>query len=181
MSGSLRRAMLGGVVGRGPVPGSPAGSWGRCRWPVGCLRRGQACSGQVRAAVARAACRLAGWIGPWPGAGAAGCSGLWLQGVSSTCGLGMAYEVSPPWGQAGAPPAAGSGASCCVGRGVPRMLPVEAVLVLPVSVRRGLRVGKGVSVVPAWAWGDVPQAPSFPPRCLEDFPHAPGDVRVVLG
>ena len=32
-----------------------------------------------------------------------------------------------------------------------------------------------------WAWGDVPQVPSHPPRLLEGLPQAPEDIRVVLG
>ena len=146
MSGSLRGAMPGGVVGPGWVPGGSAGGWGRCRWPVGCLGRGQAWSRRVRAAVARGALWLAGRIGSRPGAGAARCGGLWWQGASSACGPGVAQEVTPPWGQAGAPPAGESGASCCVARGVPGVLRVGAVSVSPVSVRRRLRGGEGVSV-----------------------------------
>ena len=77
VSGSLRGAMLGGVVGPGRVSGDSAGRWGPCLWPVWCLGRGQALSGRVWAAAARGALGLGGGFfrSPWSGLlGVAACN-----------------------------------------------------------------------------------------------------------
>ena len=66
VDGSLRGVMLGVVVRPRQVSGCSAGGWGRYRRPVGCLLRGQAWLGWVRAVAARGALWLAGQIGSWP-------------------------------------------------------------------------------------------------------------------
>ena len=128
--------MIGDVVGPGQVSGGWASESGCCCWPIGCLGHGQAWLGGVRAAVARAALWPPGWIGSQPGALAAGCRGLWWQGVSSACDPGVVQEITLPWRYAGTPPAGGPSGSCCVARGVFGVLRVLALLVLPESVRR---------------------------------------------
>ena len=80
----------------------------------------------------------------------------------------------------GAPLAGGSGASCCVARGVPGLLQVRAVSVLPVSVRRHLWDGKGVSE------GGAGHGVMFHRRLLlsafpRGSPQVPEDIRMVLG
>ena len=97
--------------------------------------------------MARGALWLMGQFSLRPGARVAGCSGLWSQGASSVCSPGVALEVIPPWGQGGAPPAGGSGASCCVAHGVPGVPGLGAVLVLLTSVRRRLQGCEGCSWV----------------------------------
>ena len=111
VGGSLRGAMLGVVVGPGRVSGGSAGGLGQCRRPVGCLWRGQAWLGWVRAAAARGALWPAGRIGSRPGVRASGFGGLRWQGVSSARDPGVAQEV-PPVGLVGG----------AAGRGVRRVM-----------------------------------------------------------
>ena len=68
------------------------------------------------------------------------------QGASPACGPGLAQRVTQRGVRWGRRRLGGSGASCCVARGVPEVLQVGAVPLLPVSMRRRLQGGELVSV-----------------------------------
>ena len=136
MRGSLRGWMLDGIVGSDRVSGGSAGGSGRLFWPVRCPGRGQAWSGRLRAAVACGALWLAGRIGSRP---------VVAGSVISVC-PGVARKLTPREVRRGRCGPGGSGASCCVACEVPGVLRDGAVSVLPLSVRRRLRGGQGVSL-----------------------------------
>ena len=92
---SLRRAVLGVVVGPGQGLGGSAAGWGCCCRQVRCLWRCLACSGWVEAGAVRGGLWPAGRIGSGPGVGAYGFSGLRRQAVSSACDPGLAEGVPP--------------------------------------------------------------------------------------
>ena len=152
-----RSAAVGGWAAGSDRPLQGVTFWA-CRWagsaPVlFCLRAGPLSSARLR--------RVHGLLG-W-------------RGASAACGLGAAQGVSPVgvrWGR----PWPGRQACHFVWRvGFPRCCGCcRCLCVDACGVARGC-------LCAGWAWGDVPQAPSFPPRLLGGFLQAFEDIRVVLG
>ena len=71
-------------------------------------------------------------------------------------------------GQGGAPLAEGTRESCTVARGVPGVLRVGVVPMLPVSMHQGLRGAEGVFV--RWGWLGMMSHRKFPSFCIARRP-----------